>query len=206
MMKEKNIILAARVLSMLFTPFYLPLVAMVAMFVFSYLSILDLSYKLIVLTLVYAMTILLPTLLIHTYRNYQGWTSKELGVKERRMIPYIISILCYFLCYYLMTLRHMPHLMGSIVVTALATQVMCAMINMWWKISVHMAAIGAMAGSLVSFAVIFMFNPVAWLCVIILLAGLIGSARMILRQHTLPQIYVGFIIGVIIGFITVMVV
>ena len=93
MMKEKNIILAARVLSMLFTPFYLPLVAMVAMFVFSYLSILDLSYKLIVLTLVYAMTILLPTLLIHTYRNYQGWTSKELGVKERRMIPYIISIL-----------------------------------------------------------------------------------------------------------------
>ena len=32
-------ILAARILSMLFTPFYLPMVGLVALFVFSYMSI-----------------------------------------------------------------------------------------------------------------------------------------------------------------------
>ena len=105
-----------------------------------------------------------------------------------------------------MMLLHMPHLMGSIVVAALATQVVCAIINMWWKISVHMAAIGAMAGSLVSFAAIFMFNPVWWLCVIFMFSGLVGSARMILRQHTLRQINIGFLVGVITGAVTVMMV
>ena len=199
MMKEKNIILAARVLSMLFTPFYLPLVAMVAMFVFSYLSILDLSYKLIVLTLVYAMTILLPTLLIHTYRNYQGWTSKELGVKERRMIPYIISILCYFLCFYVMNIFHMPAFMGSIVVAALFIQIVCAIINIWWKISTHTAAIGGFFGALSALSLIFDFNPLWWLCLVLLLAGLVGTSRMILRQHTLTQVVMGFLTGAAVG-------
>ncbi|MCI6074603.1 MAG: phosphatase PAP2 family protein [Bacteroidales bacterium] len=198
-MKEKNIILAARVLSMLFTPFYLPLVAMVAMFVFSYLSILDLSYKLIVLTLVYAMTILLPTLLIHTYRNYQGWTSKELGVKERRMIPYIISILCYFLCFYVMNIFHMPAFMGSIVVAALFIQIVCAIINIWWKISTHTAAIGGFFGALSALSLIFDFNPLWWLCLVLLLAGLVGTSRMILRQHTLAQVVMGFLTGAAVG-------
>ena len=199
MMKEKNIILAARVLSMLFTPFYLPLVAMVAMFVFSYLSILDLSYKLIVLTLVYAMTILLPTLLIHTYRNYQGWTSKELGVKERRMIPYIISILCYFLCFYVMNIFHMPAFMGSIVVAALFIQIVCAIINIWWKISTHTAAIGGFFGALSALSLIFDFNPLWWLCLVLLLAGLVGTSRMLLRQHTLAQVVMGFLTGAAVG-------
>ena len=39
MTREKNIILAARVVSMLFTPFYLPMVGLMALFVFSYLSL-----------------------------------------------------------------------------------------------------------------------------------------------------------------------
>jgi hypothetical protein len=45
-MKEKNIILTARIMSMLFTPFYLPLVGLVALFLFSYMSLLPLAYKL----------------------------------------------------------------------------------------------------------------------------------------------------------------
>ena len=64
-MKEKNIILAARVMSMLFTPFYLPMVGLIALFIFSYMSLLPLSYKLIVLAMTYLFTILLPTVLIH---------------------------------------------------------------------------------------------------------------------------------------------
>ena len=38
MRREKDIILAARILSMLFTPFYLPFIGLVALFLFSYLS------------------------------------------------------------------------------------------------------------------------------------------------------------------------
>ena len=94
MIREKQMILAARIVSMLFTPFYLPIVGLIALF--SYLSIFPLAYKLQVLIMTYLFTILLPTVMIHLYRRYQGWNLIELGHRERRMVPYIISICCYF--------------------------------------------------------------------------------------------------------------
>ena len=81
MKREKSVVLAARVVSLLFTPFYLPLLGLVALFAFSYLSLMPWAYKLQVLTLVYVFTILLPTVLIHLYRRYQGWNLMELGFK-----------------------------------------------------------------------------------------------------------------------------
>jgi membrane-associated phospholipid phosphatase len=199
-MKEKNIILAARVASMVFTPFYLPFIGLLALFVFSYMSLMPWQYKLTVLTLVYLFTILLPTLLIHLYRRYQGWTLLELGKKERRMIPYIIAILSYFGCYYVMSVQRIPSFMANILVAALVIQVVCAIINIWWKISTHTAAIGGFAGALLAFSLLFAFNPIWWLCVIFLIAGVVGSSRMILRQHTLTQVVVGFLIGAFFGF------
>ena len=195
--REKNIILAARIVSMLFTPFYLPLVGLMALFVFSYLSQMPWAYKLQVLTLVYVFTILLPTVLIHFYRRYQGWNLIELGIKERRVVPYVISILCYFFCVYLMDLLHIPHFMGTMVSAALFIQIVCALINVWWKISTHMAAIGGVAGALFVFGEFFGFNPVWWLCLVFILAGILGTSRMILRQHTLPQVVTGFFVGVV---------
>ena len=195
--REKNIILAARIVSMLFTPFYLPLVGLMALFVFSYLSQMPWASKLQELTLVYVFTILLPTVLIHFYRRYQGWNLIELGIKERRVVPYVISILCYFFCVYLMDLLHIPHFMGTMVSAALFIQIVCALINVWWKISTHMAAIGGVAGALFVFGEFFGFNPVWWLCLVLILAGVLGSSRMILRQHTLPQVVTGFFVGVV---------
>ena len=200
-MKEKNIILAARTISIVFTPFYLPVLGLVALFMLSYLNrLVPWYYKLTVIMMVYLFTVLLPTLLIHLYRKYQGWTLHELGMKERRMVPYIISIVCYFACYYIMNLYHIPHFISSILITALAIQIICALINVWWKISTHSAAIGGVTGALMSFALLFHFNPTWRLCLAILFAGLVGSSRIILKQHTLSQVNVGFIVGLISAF------
>lgn len=196
-MKEKNIILAARIMSMIFTPFYLPLVGLVALFLFSYMSLLPLAYKLPMLLTVYISTILMPSLLIHLYRRFQGWTSKELGRKERRIVPYLISILCYFGCFFLMEYRNTPRVISIILVAALVIQMVCALINVWWKISTHTAGIGGLAGGLVVYSIAFSFNPIWWLAFVILLAGMVGTARMILRQHTLAQVVAGFIVGVV---------
>ena len=195
MRQVKQIILTARIISMLFTPFYLPMVGLAMLFSFSYLSIFPWSYKIQVLIMAYLFTILLPTVMIHLYRRYQGWTLIELGHRERRMIPYIISILCYFACIYVMEHLHMPHFMGSIVVAALMVQIVCALINVWWKISTHTAAIGGMGGALFAFAEYLNFNPVWWLCIIFIVGGIVGSCRMILRQHSLLQVVGGFWVG-----------
>lgn len=195
MKNQKRFIIAARVMSMVFTPFYLPTVGLVALFSLSYLSLLPFSYKLTVLSLVYIFTILMPTLLIHLYRRHQKWTLIELGQRERRMVPYVISILCYMVCTYFMESLHLPHFMGSIVITALIIQILCAIINVWWKISTHTAAIGGVAGAIFAFSAIFGFNPLFWFCIVLILSGLLGTSRMILRQHTLSQVVVGFLVG-----------
>ena len=202
--RTKNIILAARVFRMLFSPFYLPLVGLVALFLFSYLSLLPLFYKINVLAIVAVFTIGFPMMFIRLYRFSQGWTRIELGHKERRMVPYVISIACYLACVYTMERFHIPHFMGSIITAALIVQIVCAIINAWWKISTHTAAIGGMAGALFSFAEIFGFNPVWWMCLIFLLAGLLGTSRMILRQHSLSQVVGGFCIGMVCSALTIL--
>ena len=197
---------ASRVMSIIFTPFYLPLVGMIALFSFSYLSLLPISYKLFVLLIVYLCTILIPTMLIHFYRKYQGWSMLKLITREGRMVPYVISIMCYFLCFYILNYFHCPHFMSSIVIAALIIQILCATINVWFKISTHTTAIGGFTGSLLAFAELFVFNPLWWLCVLLILAGLVGTGRMILRQHSLHEVVYGYLMGTIVSFITILIV
>lgn len=189
--------MTARIISLVFTPFYLPIVGLVALFLFSYMNLMPWGYKFQVLTMVYLLTVVLPTVLIRFYRHYHGWSLFELGSKERRMVPYVISILCYFICIYLMDYLHIPHFMSSIVTAALFVQIACALINVWWKISTHTAAIGGVAGALFVFAEFFGFNPVWWLCLVFILAGILGTSRMILRQHSLAQVIAGFFVGIV---------
>ncbi|MGN0221851.1 MAG: hypothetical protein ACI4BA_06995 [Prevotella sp.] len=204
MLRQKHIIYIARALSLLFTPFYLPVIGLSVLFTFSYLSLLPWLYKIEVVLLVYFFTVLLPTFLIYLYRKCQRWSLIELGRRERRAVPYLISIVCYFSCIYLMQQLCIPRFMGSIVVAALIVQIVCAIINNWWKISTHTAAIGGVGGALLAFADIFGYNPIGWLCVVILVAGLLGSSRMILRQHSLLQVLAGFGVGLVCAWGTIL--
>ena len=205
LLRQKHIIYMARVLSLLFTPFYLPVIGLSVLFTFSYLSLLPWLYKIEVVALVYFFTVLMPTFMIYIYRKCQRWSLIELGRRERRAVPYLISIVCYFSCIYLMQRLYIPRFMGSIVVAALIVQIVCAIINNWWKISTHTAAIGGVGGALLAFAEIFGYNPIGWLCVIILVAGLLGSSRMILRQHSLQQVLAGFGVGLLCAWGTILV-
>lgn len=202
-MNVKTIILAARIISMLLTPFYLSVVGVLVIFSFSYLSMFPWQAKLSLVLLTYAFTVLIPSILIHLYRQYHGWTLFQLGHREKRMIPYVISILCYSLCLYVMDWLHLPHLLTAILTAALVIQILCAIINVWWKISTHTAAIGGVTGSLIGFSFLFSFNPMWWLCLVILLSGLVGSSRIILRQHSLSQVSMGYFLGIASSYLTI---
>ena len=204
-MREKHIIFAAKALSVVFTPFYLPLVGLAVLLTMTYLSLLPWAYKLFLIVTFWVFTIALPSLLIRLYRRYRGWPPFMVASKERRVIPYVISIVSYLLCYYIMAYVHVPHFMGSILMAALVIQVVCAIVNLFIKVSTHMAAIGGVAGALMAFAAIFGFNPVWWLCVVFVLAGLVGTSRMLLRQHSLHEITLGFLVGVACAFVSVLV-
>lgn len=192
---QRDVIRAARLISAATNPFYLPVLGLLLLFTLSYLSIMPLGYKLQVLLLVYLLTALAPRLLIAAYRRYNGWTLIQLGQREKRFVPYLISISCYLACVWLMRWRHIPHLMESIVTAALVVQMLCLFINMSWKISIHTASIGGVAGAVMIFALLFGFDPIGWLSLCFFLAGILGTSRMLLRQHTLGQVVGGFFVG-----------
>ena len=203
-MTEKRLILASRVISSIISPFYLPVFGMIVLFMFTYLGMLDTWIKLRVLFIVYLFTVAIPTYLIRLYHYYHGWTPIQIGSKERRMVPYVIAIVCYFICYYILNLLHMPHFIGTVIVAALVLQVVCALVNLRWKVSTHSAAIGGMIGALIAFSFLFTFNPTWWLFFLFFMAGLVGTSRMILRQHTLIEVSMGFLIGIVVAFLAVM--
>lgn len=77
--------------------------------------------------------------------------------------------------------------------------IICTLVNLKIKISTHVASSGLLVGGLLSYSFIFHFNPVFWLSVSILLAGMLGSARIIVKQHTLTEVLGGFIVGLFCG-------
>ena len=92
---------------------------------------------------------------------------------------------------------NIPWYMTGIILAALVVQIICIIVNLKWKLSEHMAGIGGIIGGLISFSELFGYNPVWWLCLFILIAGILGSARIILSHHTLGEVLSGFAIGMI---------
>ena len=64
------LVLTSQVVSLLFSPFYLPVIAFAALFMFSYLNMLPLVTKLVLLLIVYFFTVALPHLFIFLYRRH----------------------------------------------------------------------------------------------------------------------------------------
>lgn len=117
-------------------------------------------------------------------------------VKER-IIPYIIAMVFYWwtwrLSIYLGYAAFAVHfLLGSFL--AVCGAFFC---NIYFKISMHMVAMGG--------AVMFFFQMSfndAWssglyLSIVLLIAGLVGTARLIVSDHTRFQIWSGLFIGIL---------
>ena len=194
---DRTLIRTARVISAIFTPFSIPFLAFLILFLFSYLRIMPIQYKLIVLGVVYCFTILMPTLTIFLFRKINGFSPEDLGERKRRFMPFLLTITSYVFCLVMMHRLNIPWYMTGIILAALIMMVICIVVNLKWKVSEHMAGVGAIVGGLVSFSALFGYNPVWWLCLFILIAGVLGTARIILQHHTLGEVLVGFAVGLI---------
>ena len=196
-MNEKRLRTASRIISGIFNPFIIPFGGFLVLFLFSYLRIMPFQYKLIVLAVVYCFTILMPMLTIFFFQKINGWGIKELSHREKRFIPYILTIMAYVFCLLMMYKLNLPRYMSGIILATLIAMVICIFINLKWKISEHMTGMGGVVGGLIAFSFLFNYNPVWWLCFFILIAGMLGTSRIILKQHTLGQVLSGFVVGVI---------
>lgn len=194
-MDNKKLMRVAKVLSAIFMPLYAPLWVIVGLFVFTYLRLLPLSYMVFILCIVYVFTIGIPVMGISVVRMFKKWTHLELSHREHRHMPYVVTLLSYGACLVIMTKINTAMFFRGVVMAALISQVICVMVNAWWKISTHMVGMGGLVGALNAFSILFYYNPVFPMSMLILLSGILGTSRMLLRQHSLAQVLAGFAVG-----------
>ena len=198
---DKTMLRVARVTSIVFTPFSIPFLAFLVLFLFSYLRIMPILYKGIVLGIVYCFTILTPTITIFPFRKINGFARQELSERKKRYVPILLTIISYVFCLLMMRKLNIPWYMTGIIFVSLVISIICILVNLKWKLSEHMAGMGGIIGGLVSFSALFSYNPVVWLCLFILIAGILGSARIVLGHHTLGEVLSGFVVGLVCSFL-----
>ena len=198
---DKTMLRVARITSIVFTPFSIPFLAFLVLFLFSYLRIMPILYKGIVLGIVYCFTILTPTITIFLFRKINGFARQELSERKKRYVPILLTIISYVFCVLMMRKLNIPWYMTGIIFVSLVISIICILVNLKWKLSEHMAGMGGIIGGLVSFSALFSYNPVVWLCLFILIAGILGSARIVLGHHTLGEVLSGFVVGLVCSFL-----
>ena len=161
----------------------------------SYLQMLPIEYRLFLLFTVFIFTVFIPRLGINIFRMVMSWTHMQLSHREHRHMPYLLTICSYTVCLVVLSRVNVVMFVRGVVMAAFVSQIICVFINAWWKVSTHMVGMGGMVGALIAFSNLFYFNPMWYVCALILLSGALGTSRIILRQHSLAQVIVGFIIG-----------
>jgi len=187
----------ARFYTNLFSPFYAPLWAVVWLLFMSTMRSFSLKYRLLLLIVIVLFTVVVPRLMIYIFRKSGNFSRWQFDARTNRHIQYAISLICYIACFFLLKRMDVYGFVACVVVSAIIAQVVCFIINMWWKISVHMVGVGGWIGFVGVFSYRFGFDPVMPTCVILLFAGILGTCQMFFRQHNLVQIIAGFFVGMI---------
>lgn len=72
---------------------------------------------------------------------------------------------------------------------------LAVMINLFWKVSIHLIGIGGIIGTLLALSQLLFVDVKIPIIISIIIAGVIGSARLTVGEHTPAQIYSGVFIG-----------
>ena len=64
--------------------------------------------------------------------------------------------------------------------------------------------LGLVDWGLLSYSLLFYFNPIWWLCGFIILSGIQGTIRISFYQHSLLEVILGFVVGMFCGIIGIL--
>ena len=194
---KKTLVGSARFFSAVLSPLLMPSYGALIVLWGSVLCLLDAGTRAAVLTMVVGITCVLPVMAIGALHHFRLIRDKRLERREDRHLPYAFAVVCYLGALFYLRHIHSPawfvSFMGGVALTVALTLV----INRWWKISAHCAGIGGVVALIYQLHVqgLSAFNLFWLLCVTILLSGVLGTSRMVLKRHDVPQVLAGFALG-----------
>ncbi len=160
--------------------------------------------------LVFGMSVFFPLVSTFALRAAGLIKSVHLEEKQDRIGPMIATIIFYvwlFLNYRSFNIG--PNIFDATILGATIALSICFLINNFSKISMHGAGMGGLVGAFGIFRMtipqmtydfpidnfILSISPNLFLALAIILAGVVGSARLELGSHRPQDVYGGFIIG-----------
>lgn len=194
---NKMIAGAAHFLSTVLSPLLMPTYGIFLVLWVSVLCLLPYGTRVAVLLVGMGITCILPLIFVSVLRHFKMVSDLHVEVREERLIPYLFTALCYAVAAYYLYYCHSPQWFTMFMVGSAITVVMVAMINLKWKISAHMAGIGGIVALVYQLHVqgLSAFDLLWLLCLTVMVAGALGSARLALKRHDLWQVLAGVIVG-----------
>ena len=195
----------AEFLSLVFHPLLLPTFTFALLgYVYPYFNTPYTSnYFFEIVLFIFVCTFLFPSVAIYVMYKWGVITDLVLSNKHERPYPMALTSLMYLIFTKLLfesvgidqTFIHLMYFIGLLILFA-------AVLTYFWKISAHALGAGGVCGFLIQLNIQALDNSmlISLICSL-LISGLVLTARLFLKAHTQAQVYFGFSIGTMFGFL-----
>ena len=154
-----------------------------------------LYYKLLLTGVVMLMTVILPLIFTWFLRRLEFIRSFYMPTKEERVYPILSVVVFYYATFYLLRDVSISGIFSYYMLGATLVTVVVLIINFYRLISLHATGIGSIAGLFLGLMLNFRINFLPEIIAAVMLAGIIGYARIKQGAHQPSEIYSGFVIG-----------
>lgn len=196
----------AYALSIVFQPLFIPIyTVMLVLNLPSYLSFaVQGALRNFLFGVLAVNTVVLPMLVFGWMRKKGIITSYHMVERTERHYPFLAGLAFLISTYVLIDRMPLPTLFSTLVIAAAVSLTVTFVINLWWKVSVHMMGMGGLLGAVLALAAKYQIEALPEIIALIVLAGFVGWARLYLNAHTPRQVYAGFMLGTVINLMVLM--
>lgn len=191
--------LSAKILSAVLHPLLVPTYALILLLNLNTHSILaipeDFWYMIVVF--VFLLTLVIPTIIIFILLKTRVINSLQMTSQRERVLPLLMTAIIYYITYHLLKQSGLNGLITLFMVGSTLIVLLTLLINYITKISLHMTSWGGLLGTLLGFSIRFQYELNLAIFSMILLVGVVATARLKLNAHTPVQVYLGFVLGII---------
>ena len=188
-------------ISTILHPIVLPTLGVFLYFVFVSQSF-EKRLQLIVLGLVFALTYVVPVLLLLFLKNFGFIKDFQVStIKERRFPVIFMIFLLYFLGNTIIQIPTIRNLGILFYGTSLSLTCIYLLFSVKLKSSLHLVSMGNMIGFFLIMTNINSLSMLPIIILLILLSGILASSRLYLKAHTPVELLIGFSLGIVCQFI-----
>ncbi|MCH8902799.1 MAG: hypothetical protein IIA45_02655 [Bacteroidetes bacterium] len=151
--------------------------------------------KFLILLEIFVMTAIIPLMMVYVFYKIKIIKSLLMKKKEERLQPLVINLVIYTILYFQLKGDGYPTILNLTLLAGAVAAFITIVINFFTKISLHSIAIAGLATLVYCTSESSSFKIQTLLYTLLILAGVVGTARLVLNAHKPIQIYLGYFVG-----------